>query len=86
VQSGVLDGGVPPPLLLVATFALGAMPQLIRRAAGGRAPFAALPGPEALADASMDLLMRAIGTRQGVDVSAKARSRRRKPSAKRKDG
>jgi AcrR family transcriptional regulator len=62
VQSGELDASIQPPLLLLSTFALGAIPQLVRRAgAGDRAPFAGLPAPEALADASLTLLFRAIG-------------------------
>jgi AcrR family transcriptional regulator len=72
VQSGVLDGEVPP-------FALGAMPQLIRRAAGDRPPFAALPGPEKLAEASMELLLRAIGARPAKKPSRTAPRRRRRP-------
>ena len=93
VQSGVLDADVPPPLLLIATFALGAMPQLIRRAAGDRPPFSALPGPERLAEASVELLVRAIGARpakrptpresRGTDSrrssSRTAKPRRRRP-------
>jgi AcrR family transcriptional regulator len=62
VQSGELNGTVPPPLLLLATFALGAIPQLVRRAAGDRVPFAGLPAPDALADACLTLLFRAIGS------------------------
>jgi len=64
VTSGALDGDIPLPLLLVATFGLGALPQLIRRAAGDRPPFSALPGPEKLASESMALLLRAIGARE----------------------
>jgi AcrR family transcriptional regulator len=61
VAQGELEGGVPPPLLLVCTMALGGFPQLLRRAAGSEPPFAALPGPETLAQISVDLLFRAIG-------------------------
>ena len=61
VQSGELDGAIPTPLLLLATFGLGAIPQLVRRAANDRAPFAGLPAPEALADATLTLLLRAVG-------------------------
>jgi AcrR family transcriptional regulator len=63
IRSGVVDGDVPPPLLLLATLAMGALPQLVRRAAGDRVPFSMLPPPEALADASVELLFRAIGAR-----------------------
>jgi AcrR family transcriptional regulator len=63
VQSGALDAEVAPPLLLIATLAMGALPQLIRRAAGDRAPFSTLAAPETLADQSVELLFRAVGTR-----------------------
>jgi hypothetical protein len=64
VQRGEIDADVPPPLLLLSTFGLGAIPQLVRRAAGGKAPFKGLPPPRELAQASTDLLLRAIGTRR----------------------
>jgi TetR/AcrR family transcriptional regulator, regulator of autoinduction and epiphytic fitness len=85
VQSGVLDADVSPPLLLIATFALGAMPQLIRRAAGDRPPFSVLPGPEKLAEASMELLLRAIGARGTKKPSrtAKRLTRTAKPKRRR---
>jgi AcrR family transcriptional regulator len=74
VQSGELDGTIPPPLLLITTFALGAVPQLVRRAGGDRAPFAGLPAPDKLADASLTLLLRAIGGQEGgVTKARKAR-------------
>jgi AcrR family transcriptional regulator len=79
VQSGVLDPEIPPPLLLIATFAMGAMPQLIRRAAGDRPPFSALPGPERLAEASMDLLLRAIGAPSKKSPTRTASRKRRRP-------
>jgi hypothetical protein len=75
VQSGELDGTIPPQLLLITTFALGAVPQLVRRAGGDRAPFAGLPAPDKLADASLTLLLRAIGRRE--DSVTKVRKVRR---------
>jgi AcrR family transcriptional regulator len=75
VQSGELDTAISPPLLLLATFALGAIPQLVRRAGGDRAPFAGLPNPDALADASLTLLFRAIGKRKRA-VAQPKRARR----------
>jgi len=77
VQEGALDRDIPPPLLLIATFALGAIPQLIRRAAGDRMPFAGLPGADGLADASLTLLWRAIGRHEGA--VAKVKRKRRPP-------
>jgi len=81
VQSGALDADIPLPLLLVSTFALGAMPQLMRRAAGDRLPFADLPPPEKLASDSMELLLRAIGARKPLATRERPRravARRRK--------
>jgi AcrR family transcriptional regulator len=75
VHAGEIDGGVPLPLLLVATLAMGGAPQLIRRAAGHRTPFSALPAPEALAEASVELLFRAIGARSGSGSGSRSRSR-----------
>jgi AcrR family transcriptional regulator len=62
VARGEIDPAVPPPLLLLSTMAMGALPQLVRRAAGREAPFSALPAPRALAEASIELLLRAFGT------------------------
>jgi AcrR family transcriptional regulator len=63
VRDGVIDGELPAPLVLVATLALGGMPQLVRRATRGQALFSALPPPEGLAEASVELLFRAIAPR-----------------------
>jgi AcrR family transcriptional regulator len=63
VQRGEIDGAIPPPLLLLSALGLGAMPQLVRRAAGDQAPFSMLPGPQGLAEMSAELLFRAIGPR-----------------------
>lgn len=71
VQRGEIDAGVPLPLLVLTTFAMGALPQLIRRAAGRQPPFDALPPPDALARASTELLLRAVG--------APARVKKRRP-------
>src|SRR6266511_1861365 len=43
VQEGRIDPRFPPPLLLMLTFAVGALPQLMRRNLGHLPPFAALP-------------------------------------------
>ncbi len=64
VQRGEIDPEVPAPLLLLSTFALGAVPQFVRRAAGQAPPFKALPPPPALAELSSELLFRAVGARR----------------------
>jgi AcrR family transcriptional regulator len=62
VASGEVDGTLPLPLVLVTTFAMGGLPQLIRRAAAGTAtPLAMLPPAPELAKASVELLFKAIG-------------------------
>ena len=64
VERGEVDGTLPLPLVLVATVGMGALPQLVRRAASGRAtPLSMLPAAPELAKASIDLLFKAIGTR-----------------------
>ena len=78
VQAGVVDASIPLPLLLLATVGLGALPQLVRRAAGDRVPFSTLPEPEALAKASVRLLMRAIGGSTGRGASAPRRAARKR--------
>lgn len=64
VARGDIDASIPPPLLLISCLGLGALPQLVRRAAGDRAPFSVLPGPDELAHESSELLFRAIGKRK----------------------
>jgi AcrR family transcriptional regulator len=63
VARGEVDAAVPPPLLLLSTLAMGALPQFVRRAARHTATFSALPAPRPLAEASAELLFRAIGPR-----------------------
>jgi len=75
VASGELEDTIRPPLLLLATFALGGLPQLVRRAGGDRAPFAGLPAPEVLADASLELLFRAVAKRRPDTRTSRLRHR-----------
>ena len=74
VRSGEVDGAVPLPMLLVTTFAMGGVPQFVRRAAGSEPPFGALGSPARLADASVELLFRAIGGREPGRVRKKAKN------------
>lgn len=76
VARGEVDAEVPPPLLLLATIGLGAVPQLVRRATGRRAPFQALPPPRALAAASAELIFRAVGSRRGAVSGSRSGARR----------
>jgi AcrR family transcriptional regulator len=82
VQRGEIDPDVPVPLLLLSCLGLGALPQFVRRAAGHAAPFRALPPPPQLAEASAELLFRAIGARARPTRPAARKPRRaRKPRA-----
>lgn len=74
VKRGEIDGELPAPLVLASTFAMGALPQLVRRAMGAQPPFSALPPPGPLAEVSVELLFRAIAPRR----------RSRRPSARRR--
>jgi AcrR family transcriptional regulator len=64
VQRGEIDGELPAPLVLICTLAMGGIPQLVRRATGGAPPFSALPTTDGLAEASVELLFRAVAPRR----------------------
>lgn len=66
VARGDIDDAMPLPLLLVATVAMGGLPQVVRRVAGREMPFAMLPTPEVLAARSVELLFAGIGPRVGA--------------------
>jgi hypothetical protein len=55
MQKGELDDRYPVQLLMLATFGLGGVPQLIRRVAGKELPFP-LPSSKELARTSIDIL------------------------------
>jgi AcrR family transcriptional regulator len=60
---GTLRSTVHPAVVMIATLAMGVLPQVLRRVAGAQLPFAALPSGEALSDALVDVLLRGVGTR-----------------------
>jgi AcrR family transcriptional regulator len=62
IRSGEFDAAIPAPLVLLAALGLGVLPQLARRASRAWPVFAALPDPGRLADISIGLLYRAVGT------------------------
>ncbi len=78
VRRGEIDASVPLPLLFVTTLGVGGLPQLLRRAAGDAPPFSLLPAGDALVEASVEMLFRAIGPRTRA---APARVARRAPGA-----
>jgi AcrR family transcriptional regulator len=77
IGRGEIDASIPPPLLLLSCLGLGALPQMVRRAAGDRAPFAILPTSEKLAHESAELLFRAIGKKKNGAPALRPRSKRR---------
>lgn len=62
VEEGSIDGRWPPGLLLVATTAMGAVPQFIHRITGTRLPLGALPGGEPFANQLVEVLFNGIGS------------------------
>lgn len=65
MREGAVRRDLPPGLLLVLTFAIGALPQIIRRSAGDLPPFRALPEPPELARMLVDVLVRAVSPAAG---------------------
>ena len=53
--SGELDDRLPLPLLLVSTFGIGGVPQIVRRVAGKKLPFP-MPSSSELAKTSVAIL------------------------------
>ncbi len=84
VGEGELDASVPLPLMMIATFAMGALPQILRRVAGHEPPFSLLPAPEELASAAVALLFQGVAARDvpPVPAAAKAKAKARTTKAK----
>jgi AcrR family transcriptional regulator len=61
IGEGTVDPSLPAPLLLLCTLAVGALPQLVRRAVGKRAPFADLPEGDMLAELLVRVLFHGVG-------------------------
>lgn len=62
VRRGELDSTIPVPFILIAAIGLGALPQIARRALGNLPLFARLPDAAELAELSVRMLFRAVGT------------------------
>jgi AcrR family transcriptional regulator len=75
VGEGELDANVPLPLMMIATFAMGALPQILRRVAGHEPPFSLLPAPEELASAAVALLFQGVAARDVPPVPAAAKGK-----------
>lgn len=76
VQTGVVRSDVPPLLLALVTFALGAVPPVLARQAGASFPTGLIPHGPALGEALMALLLGGIGAGTATPP-AKPRARRR---------
>jgi AcrR family transcriptional regulator len=77
-RNGEFDAGVPMPLLLASVVGLCGLPQFIRRAATDIPVFSGLAGAPGLADATLEILFRAVGGPAAIRPRAgAARSRRR---------
>ena len=63
VEEGEIDASEPLPLLMMTTFAMGALPQILRRVAGHEPPFSLLPAPDVLASSAVELLFRGVAAR-----------------------
>lgn len=61
MRSGAVRTDLPPPVALILTFAIGAVPQIIRRSAGDLPPFRHLPPAPELARLLLDAFLRAVG-------------------------
>jgi AcrR family transcriptional regulator len=62
VQDGTIDTRVPPAVLFLCTVAVGAVPQVMRRAIGKRLPLPGLEG-EGFSQQLVDVLFNGIGGR-----------------------
>ena len=76
VDEGSIDPELAPTLLLLCTFSLGAVPQLIRRAAGKRLPMADLPEGDSFAAELVSVLFDGIGSAR---ISVTRRSTHEQP-------
>lgn len=78
VGDGELDGSIPLPLLMIATFSMGGVPQILCRIGRDESPFSMLPPPPELADRALDLLLRGIGAPKKVKREPPAPRRAKK--------
>jgi TetR/AcrR family transcriptional regulator len=60
MREGRVRSDLPPALLFMLTFAIGAVPQVVRRSAGDLPPFRDLPEPDRLARLLLDAFLRAV--------------------------
>ena len=60
MRAGVVRTDLPPPVVLLLTFAIGALPQIVRRSAGDLPPFRDLPPPDQLAGLLVAAFLRAV--------------------------
>ncbi len=61
MRQGAVRPDLPPPVVLMLTFAIGALPQIVRRSAGDLPPFRDLPAAPELARLLLAAFLRAVG-------------------------
>jgi AcrR family transcriptional regulator len=83
IARGEFDATLPAPFVFMAVLGLGPLPQIARRASRALPIFSALPSAEDLADLSIDLLFRAVGTKEPPAPATPATRRPRRGSAER---
>jgi AcrR family transcriptional regulator len=84
VEDGEVDGSVPLPLLMMTTFAMGALPQILRRVAGHELPFSMLPPPDVLAEKAVELLFRGVTAPEAALPARASAPKRARAKAKAK--
>lgn len=80
VRTGVVRDDVPPLLLALITFALGAVPPVLARQAGASFPTGLIPQGPALGEALMAIILGGIGA--GASARTAPRTRRASPVAR----
>jgi AcrR family transcriptional regulator len=64
MQAGEVDAGLPLPMLVIGSLALGGLPQFLRRVAGDKPPFTLLPDSKTLAAMSVDVLFHGVAPKK----------------------
>jgi AcrR family transcriptional regulator len=66
IGRGEIDDRFHPVVLMMSTFALGALPHLVRRVVGERMPFVDVPRGEPLANQLVEILFSGIGPKKAA--------------------
>jgi AcrR family transcriptional regulator len=82
MRAGAIEPRLHPLVVFMVTFAVGAVPQFVRRVAGERLPFDDVPSADRLADELVKVLFHGIGT-QPAPAQPAAQKRARAPARRR---